>query len=225
MYKLGLLDPPWKYDNQQQNDPARGGIVYPTLSMQDLYEIPLHKAFDKDSVLLMWVTFPKLLDQYYEKYDPTSIMRNWGFRPVTAAFVWVKLNRKADIQNEGADPYWEEDKNDANEYAHIRMDAFYSGLGRYTNSNAEICLLGRRGKGLPRVEKNVKQLIFAPIGTHSAKPQKQYRRIERLFGEATPETHIELFARRENPPPTNWSATGLDYDGLDIRQWIKQYGE
>jgi len=202
MFSLGLLDPPWQYDNQQQNDPARGGITYPTLTMKDLYHIPIGTLFLPDSLLVTWVTFPKLMDQYYEKYDPLSIIRNWGFRPITALFVWAKVNKTVDV----------------NEL--FTVNDFYSGLGRYTNSNVEVAIVARRGKGLPRLDTKVKQLIIAPIGAHSAKPQEQYKRLHRLYGDVS---RIELFARKENPPPTGWIATGLDYDGLDIREFIHAY--
>lgn len=227
-YKLGLIDCPWLYDNKQQNDPKRGGITYPTLTMKELYDIPMGRAFDKDSVIIVWVTHPKLMDTYYSSkekvggiksnaaYNPLSIIRQWGFRPITTLFVWVKLNPNArknlpfGIESEDW-PYYH--KND-----------FYSGLGRYTNSNTELAIVARKGKGLPRVEKNVKQLIFAPISDHSSKPQEQYNRIERLYGEMKPCERVEIFARKENPPPDTWSATGLDwYPSEDIRDWIKQY--
>lgn len=215
-YKLGLLDPPWTYDNKQQNNPKRGGITYPTLTMEDLYHIPLYKAFDDDSIIIVWVTSPKLVDSYYsgkekvdgskEGYNPLSIINAWGFRPVTFLFVWVKTNKNGNIVV---------DTTDLMEY-----DDYYSGLGRYTNSNVEMAIVARRGKGLPRVDTTVKQLIVAPIRGHSEKPQEQYSRLERLYGTIP---RIELFARKQNPPPNTWDATGLDYDGIDIRDWIKQY--
>ena len=221
IYKLRLIDAPWKYDNEQQNDPKRGGIQYPTLSMKDLAEIPIGKAFDKDSVIVVWTTFPKLMDFYYEKYNPITVINAWGFRPVTALFVWVKLNRNARVINQGANPYWEEDKNDANEYEHIRTADFYSGLGRYSNSNAEIAIVARKGKGLPRLAKNVKQLIFSPIRAHSEKPPEQYDRLQKLYGDVP---RVEIFARKQNPPPNGWDAVGLDWEPkVDIRDWIKQY--
>lgn len=194
-YKLILLDPSWEYDNKQQNDPKRGGITYDTLTMKELYDIPISTIADKDSLLVCWVTAPKLMDEYYEKYNPISIIRNWGFRPITFLFTWIKLNKSG--------------------------TGYYSGLGRYTNSNAEYAIVARRGKGIPRIEKNVKQLIVEPIGKHSAKPQEQYRRLERLYGDVS---RIELFARDINPPPKGWDAIGLEYTpSTDIRAWIKQY--
>ena len=218
-YKLALIDPPYLYDNMQQNDPKRGGITYSTMSLKDLSELPISNIMDDNSVIVVWVTFPKLCDTYEGKYDAMSMIKSWNYKPVTALFVWIKLNRKAHIINEDADPYWEEDKGDPNRYEHIKTKDIYSGLGRYTNSNVEFAIVARRGKGLPRLAKNVKQLIFAPIGNHSAKPQEQYNRLYRLFGDVP---RIELFARSINPPPQGWDFTGLESTGEDIRDFLKQ---
>lgn len=223
-YSLALADPPWLYDNKQQNDPARGGIQYPSMTMKELHDIPIYKAMEDNSLLVCWVTMPKLVDSFYagkEKvggkvnkgiYNPLSIMHAWGFRPVTVLFTWVKLNRKAfiDCIDTGADYediIWKKD--------------FYSGMGNYTNSNVEVAIVARRGKGLKRLTKNVKQLIIAPIGKHSAKPREQYQRLFSLYGDVP---RIELFARDVNPPPTGWDAVGLEYTpAQDIRDWIKGY--
>lgn len=208
-YRLGLLDPAWSYDNKQQNDPARGGIQYSTLSMKELYDLPIGDCMGKDSGLVVWITFPKLCDQYYEKYDPLSIIRNWGYRPVTAIFVWVKTNKNADIP----------DLDDSLEVLET-YNEFYSGLGNYTNSNVEFAIYARRGKGVERLERDVKQLICSPIGKHSAKPREQYSKLQRLFGDVP---RIEFFARKCNPPSIGWDATGLEYDGIDIRDFLAQY--
>lgn len=204
-YKLILCDSPWKYDNMQQNDPKRGGITYNWLTMQELAELPVSNIAEEDSILVSWITFPKLCDQYYEQYDPLSIIRAWGFRPVTALFVWIKTNKSGEAVYEDTN---------LEEY-----EGTYSGLGRYTNSNAEFAIVARKGKGLPRLAKNVKQLIFAPIGKHSEKPQEQYARLDRLYGDVS---RIELFARKQNPPTAGWDATGLDFDGVDIREFLRK---
>ena len=200
-YSLILTDPPWEYRDTQSNDPKRGGITYPVMSIQSICELPISDIAADNSVCVMWCTSPKFCD--IGEYDPLTAMRMWGFRPVTFLFVWVKTNKNGEevLEDTRLDEY----------------DDWYSGLGKYTNSNIEFAVIGRRGKALERKEKNVKQLIFAPIGKHSAKPQEQYKRLERMFGDVP---RIELFARKENPPPENWKATGLDYDGMDIKDFI-----
>jgi N6-adenosine-specific RNA methylase IME4 len=210
-YSLILADCPWKYNDEQGNDPARGGITYKTLEMKDIYNLPVHNIAEDNSILVFWVTLPKLTDT---PYDAFSIMRNWGFKPVTGLFVWVKLNRKVTMAPD--DIYA-----DSGEVYFLHMSNFYSGLGRYTNSNVEIAFVGRRGKGLPRVNKNVKQLIFSPLRKHSEKPPEQYQRLYDLYGDVS---RIELFARKQNPPPEGWDAVGIEWQpSIDIRDFLKQH--
>jgi site-specific DNA-methyltransferase (adenine-specific) len=209
-YDIILTDNPYQYNDKQQNDPKRGGITYPTLTMEELYNLDISRIAADNSILFSWVMMPKLVDQYYEKYDPISIIRAWGFRPITIGFVWVKINSKGQTVTDDT--------------VLLDYDDWYSGLGRYSNSNVECVIIGRRGKMLPREERNVKQLIFAPIGKHSEKPKEQYDRYDRLFGIQKHNYRcIELFARKQNAPPNGWKATGLDYDGIDIRDFLKGY--
>ncbi len=210
-YQFIVADCPFEYDNKQQNDPARGGIQYPQMSMQDLYNLPVRDITDENCMLAFWVMMPKLVDQYYEKYDPISIIRAWGFRPVTVGFVWVKTNRRGALIEDNT--------------VLLDYDDYYSGMGRYTNSNVECVIIGRKGKALERVNKNVKQLIFAPIGNHSEKPQEQYERYNKLWSiEDKNIPAIELFARKQNPPPKHYDGVGLDWQpSTDIRDFLKGY--
>ncbi len=122
--------------------------------------------------------------------DALKVMEAWGFPCKTFAFNWVKTNK--------------------------RNGDFYSGLGSYTCSNAELCLVGRRGKGLKRINKTVKQTVVAPIGRHSAKPLTVRRRIELLYGNVP---RIELFARECS---IGWTCLGNEIDGKDIRDALTE---
>ena len=84
----------------------------------------------------------------------------------TAAFVWIKLNPKADTV------FW--------------------GPGNWTRANAELCLLATRGHP-QRHAKNIHQVILSRIEEHSKKPEEARRRIEALMGNVP---RVELFARR-----------------------------
>jgi N6-adenosine-specific RNA methylase IME4 len=162
-YQVILADPPWRYRDQKNNDPAMGGITYPTMRDEDIYHLPVINIADTDSALFLWATGPKMAEAIHT-------VESWGFRYVTIAFCWRKLNKSG--------------------------TGVYSGLGHWTNSNEEYILLGRRGTP-KRAAKNVKQIIDAPIAAHSVKPQEAHRRIEMLMGTHT--TRIELFARRRVP--------------------------
>lgn len=113
-----------------------------------------------------------------------GVMEAWGFRHVTVGFTWGKT----DASGEPA-----------------------MGLGYTTRSGSELCLLGKRGRGLPRVRADVKQLLLAPVTRHSEKPPEVRRRIEALYG---PATRLELFARTTAP---GWVCLGNEIDGRDIR--------
>lgn len=107
--------------------------------------------------------------------DAMFLMDAWGFDYKTAAFLWVKT----------------------------RGEKLYSGLGFYTNSNAEVCFVARRGKApFVRANRDVKQIVQAPLQEHSRKPAEVRDRIVRLVGDVP---RIELFARQATE---GWAAWG-----------------
>jgi len=95
-----------------------------------------------------------------------ELINKWGFEYKTVAFVWVKRNKKS--------------------------DSLFWGLGYYTRSNIELCLLATKGNGLSRKSKGVHQVIYSPVREHSRKPDEARDRIVALFGDIP---RIELFAR------------------------------
>lgn len=101
-----------------------------------------------------------------------DIMESWGFRPVTCGLTWNKV---------------------------YRSGAPYCGLGFYTRSGSEPCLLGIKGR-MPRKSRSVYQTITAPVGKHSVKPVEQYSRIESLFDGP----YVELFSRAEREGWSSW---------------------
>lgn len=103
-----------------------------------------------------------------------DVIDDWGFRYITCAFCWVKQNPSG--------------------------SGIYSGLGHWTNGNAELCLFAKRGTP-HRVEKNVKQIVLSPRRKHSQKPDEVRDRIVRLVGD---NSRIELFARQEAPGWDCW---------------------
>lgn len=116
--------------------------------------------------------------------EALRVVRAWGFTYKTVAFTWVKLNQ------DGAPS---------------------TGMGYYTRANAELCLLATRGKGLPRVSRDVPQVIQSRRREHSRKPDGQYDRVERLFGPSV--RRLELFARTAWP---GWAAWGREVDRFAV---------
>lgn len=97
--------------------------------------------------------------------EALQVMNTWGFKYVTVGFTWVKLNKDGSP---------------------------FIGLGAWTRANAEIVLIGRKGKGLKRIRKDVKQIILEQRREHSRKPDCVRERIVDLVGDLP---RIELFAR------------------------------
>ncbi len=111
--------------------------------------------------------------------EALKLIKAWGFTFKTVAFVWLKQNKSG--------------------------NGFFLGLGWWTRSNAEICLLAVRGKP-KRKSASVRQLVFAPVEQHSKKPDIVRDRILELMGDLP---RIELFARQTAP---GWDVWGNEVD-------------
>lgn len=107
------------------------------------------------------------------------IIKAWGFRYITCGFNWVKMNPSG--------------------------IGVYSGLGHWTNGNAELCLLCKKGSP-KRVQKNVKQIQMLPRKGHSVKPFQIRNEILRLCGDLP---RIELFARQKTE---GWDVWGNEVE-------------
>jgi len=91
-YKIIYADPPWEYNDPKGNNPAMGGITYQTMKDEEIYSLPIKNICDRNCVLFLWSTMPKL------KEGITTIER-WGFKYITCAFCWVKQNPNNDNKN------------------------------------------------------------------------------------------------------------------------------
>ena len=74
-------------------------------------------------------------------------------------------------------------------------------MGKYTRNQVEPCLLFKRGRGLKRQSKAVRQLIVEPKREHSRKPDRIYSDLEALFGFFP---RIELFTRTTREGWASW---------------------
>jgi len=96
-----------------------------------------------------------------------ELIEEWGFKYKTIGFTWVKKNKKT--------PSW------------------FWGMGYWTRSNAELCLLATKGKP-KRIDAGVHSILDTPIQKHSQKPQETRDRIVKLVGNLP---RVELFAREK----------------------------
>lgn len=96
-----------------------------------------------------------------------DVIKAWGFKYKTLGFSWLKTNRK--------------------------NGELFFGIGHYTRSNCEVCLIGVRGKKW-NLSKKISSAIIHPLQEHSKKPDAIRNRIVDLCGNLP---RIELFARHK----------------------------
>lgn len=116
--------------------------------------------------------------------DALRVIEAWGFKYKTVAFNWVKRNKI--------------------------KDTWFWGIGNWTRSNSEVCLLAIKGNP-KRVSKSVHSVVDARIEYHSKKPAVVRDRIVELMGDLP---RIELFAREQ---AEGWHVFGNQCDNsIDI---------
>ena len=118
-----------------------------------------------------------------ELQEALDVIKAWGFEYKTVGFTWVKKN-----------------KNGGN----------FFGVGWYTKSNAEVCLIGVRGKS-PKVSNSVSSIVEAVSDGHSCKPDIIREKIVQFCGDCP---RIELFATQK---VDGWDSIGNVINGEDIR--------
>jgi len=115
--------------------------------------------------------------------EALDLIFSWGFNYKTVGFNWVKRNKVS--------------------------DTWFWGMGSYTRSNSEVCLIATKGKPLI-INRGVHSVLDSRVMRHSKKPNEARCRIEKLMGEVN---KIELFAREK--------AEGWDYFGDEIEGGVK----
>jgi len=55
------------------------------MSDEQIQNLPVNQISDKDSILFLWATFPKI-------QEALDVIKAWGFEYKTVAFVWIKKN-------------------------------------------------------------------------------------------------------------------------------------
>ena len=112
------------------------------------------------------------------------VIKEWGFTYKTIGFNWVKTNKN------NTDPFF--------------------GVGYYTKSNTEVCLLGIKGKMKP-ISNKISSVVIHPRMAHSKKPDVVRDNIVELFGDVP---RLEMFARQKTE---GWDVFGNQVnDSVDL---------
>lgn len=175
-YQIIYADPPWDYTLSGSTKNARGLAKqhYSIMSPNDICNLPIRSIATENAILFMWATFPMI-------YEALTTIKSWGFIYKTAAFVWVKKNRKS--------------------------ESLFWGMGAYTRANTEICLIAIRKKTKAKQlvkRHDIHQIVMSPIEIHSKKPDIVRDKIVELLGDVS---RIELFARQST---CGWDCWGLE---------------
>jgi len=166
-YDIIYADPPWEYRNMG-NIQATANSHYKTMKQSDIENLPVGELANKNSILFLWATFPKI-------QEALNTIKAWGFEYKTIGFNWIKTNPK------NGKPFF--------------------GVGWYTKSNAEVCLIGVKGRA-PKESNSVSSVVIEPRRKHSQKPDTVRDKIVEFCGDIP---RIELFARNRKE---GWDAWG-----------------
>jgi N6-adenosine-specific RNA methylase IME4 len=88
-YNIIYADPPWSFKGYDLKKEARYvGNKYDVMSIDEIKNLPIENISCENSILFMWVTYPKLNECF-------EVIKEWGFEYKTVAFTWVKKNKKS----------------------------------------------------------------------------------------------------------------------------------
>lgn len=186
-YSIIYADPAWSYNDRVYTGRKDGKNFYsleeyhyPTMSVKEICELPIKEMTDDNCILFMWATFPNLK-------EALQVIEAWGFEYKTLGFSWIKTNQRQNL-------------NQSTFFPTDTIDTFF-GIGHYTKSNCEVCLIGTKGR--PEIVSNsVSSVVIAPRGKHSKKPNEVREKIVELCGD---KPRVELFARQNHK---GWDAWG-----------------
>ena len=176
-YNIIYADPPWKYNSRSSPNQIK---KYSTIKADDYYELmTMEDIYNLPVQDISSENCYLFLWVTFPLLDKAILtFKRWGFVYKTIGFNWVKTN-----------------KNDKKPFF---------GVGYYTKSNAEICLLGVKGKVKPK-SNFVSSIIIEPRNNHSKKPDCVRDKIVELCGDLP---RIELFARDKNIFSQGWDVWG-----------------
>ena len=182
-YGAIYADPAWKYRTRTPEGLGRSADRhYKTMTLEEIMALPVRDLATRDCHLFMWITGPFLAIGAH-----VPVLKAWGFRPSSIAFVWLKSKKETAQGRIHAPP--------------LDESAFVHGMGQTTKQNAEYVILGRRGSPR-RMSKSVRQEIIEPRRQHSRKPDCTRDRIREYVG---PDIRCcELFGRTQLEGWDSW---------------------
>lgn len=178
-YELIYCDPPWQY-NIEKGKEGMAARHYKTVSIDELCSLDVPSICEKNSVIVMWATWPKI-------QEALKLMSAWGFEYVTALMVWLKLEKSGKPRlNVG---WW------------LRSNTEFMIVGKRGQvTHLKNLPFMTRTSQIVQTDDGVSYDFAADVpvietvgrGVHSRKPEEARRILEAAFRDAK---KIELFAR------------------------------
>jgi len=178
-FEIVYADPAWGYYGDP-NKMAAAGKHYNLMSQADICAMPIKDIMAKKAALFLWATGPKL-------HEAIEAINSWGLNYRGVAFVWVKTRLDGNI---------------------IGAQGVAPTAVKPITEFVLIATTNKTGRPFPLLDFKVEQVVLAPRGKHSEKPEEVRLRIDRLYG--SDRKKIELFSRKETP---GWVCTGDEIDG------------
>lgn len=82
-YRIIYADPPWKYNDKRDGNTTGAEDHYPTMSIEEICELPIKELAEDNAVLFLWTTSPLLEDTF-------KVISAWGFK-YKSSFIWDKV--------------------------------------------------------------------------------------------------------------------------------------
>ena len=206
LYDIVYIDPPWQFNKRSNTNTKFGGGAmahYPTMTMKEIANLDFTLCMKENALLYCWVTLAKLPECIAAIEKP-------NLRFAATGFVWVKTNPKAhSTPQDGINIYDPLDQS--------YRKPFY-GVGNYTASNAEICLIFRKGKMI-KYDTKVSQIIISPREKHSKKPQEAYDKLNTMYP-STKFDKLEIFARSS---ADGFDTIGNQLNNITVEGFLNQY--
>lgn len=184
-YQIIYADPPWAYKDKRNKHPRLCGGALVHYNTMSLEDIKNIPVKDHTDTNAMLF----LWATFPNLQEALDVIKAWGFTYKTLGFSWIKTNKK------NGKPFF--------------------GIGYYTKSNCEVCLIGVKGKPI-KVSNKVSSVIIAPREAHSKKPDIVRDKIVEFCGDIP---RIELFARTDNKLFSTMK--GWDVWGNEVESSIK----
>lgn len=169
-YSIIYADPPWAYNDKLNDTANMRGGILKHYAAMSLSDIKSLPIKELSDVNCMLF----LWATFPCIQAALDVIPAWGFKYKTLGFSWIKTNKK------DGKPFF--------------------GVGHYTRSNCEVCLIAVKGKPI-KISNKISSVLIAPRERHSKKPDIVREKIVQLCGDIP---RLELFARESAPGWDVW---------------------